>query len=203
MERTTCNLNHYFIVGQQKYRLFLILSLRGKRTVACQVGNVGKLRQILFTLTVLLPALVESIRKEAGLWVLSAAREQRMDEHWLFAIFVASKSELSLQVKSESIEFSLRVLDDGMVGSAVNGHHLHILKGVNGRWLRDVLTLLSELAVAVSSVPVTLVLIYIVYDLLLRMRACSSPILTAIIPWPTFTQPLSSRFSSPRPHLVR
>lgn len=44
MERPAGSLDHYFIMGQQKHRFFLIFSLGGKRAVACKVGYVGKLR---------------------------------------------------------------------------------------------------------------------------------------------------------------
>lgn len=90
MERPAGSLDHYFIMCQQKHRFFLILSLGGKRTVACEVGDVGELRQVLFAFAVLLPALVESISEETSLGVLGSSREEGVDENWFFAIFVAS-----------------------------------------------------------------------------------------------------------------
>lgn len=91
MERPAGSLDHYFIMGQQKHRLFLIFSLGGKRAVTRKVGDVGELRQVLFALAVLLPALVESISKETSLGILGSSGEEGVDEHWLFAIFVASQ----------------------------------------------------------------------------------------------------------------
>ena len=91
MQRPAGSFDHYFIMGQQKDRFFLIFSLGSKRTVACKVGDVGELRQVLFALAVLLPALVESISEEAGLGVLGSSGEEGVDEDWFFAIFVASQ----------------------------------------------------------------------------------------------------------------
>ena len=126
-----------------------------------------------------------------------------MNQHWFFLILISSDTQLSFKVQSKGIYFPFNILYKRMIGSCIYCYNFHLFQSMHRTGFMNILSILSQLSITISTISITLVFIFIKIMILLRIKACYSPTATPMIPCPTLTNPDYSLFYRPRPHRVR